>query len=181
MARPAVPDRAFVNRATPAVRQPADIRLQSMIEPHEAPVHQLAGLVWRIVEIEGPIHIDEVARRVSAAFGKTRTGNRIADATVQALKYAKSQAPDGIRPVGDFWLTNAQAENPPVRDRSRESGTLLKATALPPMEIAAAARLIVSESGEMAPEEMVRAIARLLGFLRVGPDLQAAILSAIER
>ena len=168
-------------RLTVPAYQRADIRLQSTIEPHEAPIHQLAGLVSRIVEIEGPIHIDEVARRVSAAFGKTRTGNRIADATVQALKYAKSQAPDGIRPVGDFWLTNAQAENPPVRDRSRESGTLLKATALPPMEIAAAARLIVSESGEMAPEEMVRAIARLVGFLRVGPDLQAAILSAIER
>lgn len=168
-------------RLTVPAYQRADIRLQSTIEPHEAPIHQLAGLVSRIVEIEGPIHIDEVARRVSAAFGKTRTGNRIADATVQALKYAKSQAPDGIRPVGDFWLTNAQAENPPVRDRSRESGTLLKATALPPMEIAAAARLIVSESGEMAPEEMVRAIARLMGFLRVGPDLQAAILSAIER
>lgn len=56
---------------------------------------------------------------------------------------------------------------------------LLKATALPPMEIAEAARLIASESGEMPPEDMVRAIARLMGFLRVGTELQAVILSAI--
>lgn len=168
-------------RLTVPAYQRADIRLQSAVEPHEAPIHQLAGLVSRIVEIEGPIHSDEVARRVSAAFGKTRTGNRITDATLTALKHARRQAPDGIRPVGDFWLTSPQAENPPVRDRSAENGTLLKATALPPMEIAAAARLIASESGEMPPEDMVRAIARLMGFLRVGTDLQAAIMSAIER
>ena len=49
------------------------------------------------------------------------------------------------------------------------------------MEIAAAGRLIASESDEMSPDEMVRAIARLMGFLRVGTDLEAAILSAIER
>ncbi|MFN4128261.1 MAG: DUF3320 domain-containing protein [Paracoccaceae bacterium] len=168
-------------RMTVPAYQRADIRLQSAVEPHEAPIHQLAGLVSRIVEIEGPIHSDEVARRVSAAFGKARTGSRITDATLAALKHAKRQAPDGIRPIGDFWLTGPQAENPPVRDRSAESGTLLKATTLPPMEIAAAARLIASESGEMPPEDMVRAIARLMGFLRVGTDLQAVILSAIVR
>lgn len=168
-------------RLTVPAYQRADIRLQSAVEPHEAPIHQLAGLVSRIVEIEGPIHSDEIARRVSAAFGKARTGSRITDATLAALKHAKRQAPDGIRPIGDFWLTGPQAENPPVRDRSAESGTLLKATTLPPMEIAAAARLIASESGEMPPEDMVRAVARLMGFLRVGTDLQAVILSAIVR
>jgi hypothetical protein len=169
------------SRLTVPAYQRADIRLQSAVEPHEAPIRQLAGLVSRIVEIEGPIHSDEVARRVSAAFGKARTGSRITDATLAALKHAKRQAPDGVRPIGDFWLTGPQAENPPVRDRSAESGTLLKATTLPPMEIAAAARLIASESGEMPPEDMVRAIARLMGFLRVGTDLQAVILSAIVR
>ena len=159
----------------------AEILLQSTVEPHEAPVFQLAGLVSRIVAIEGPIHTDEISRRVSAAFGKARTGSRIVDATLAALQLASRQGTDGIRAIGDFWLTGPQAENPPVRDRSAESGALLKATALPPMEIAAAARLIVAESGEMPPEDMVRAIARLMGFLRVGTDLQAAILSAIER
>jgi hypothetical protein len=168
-------------RLTVPAYQRANIRLQSTVEPHAVPIPELAELVSRIVEIEGPIHIDEVARRVSAVFGKTRTGNRIIDATVVALKYSRRKVPDGIRPVGDFWLTSAQTENPPVRDRSAESGTLLKSKALPPMEIAAAARLIASESGEMLPEDMVRAVARLLGFLRVGTDLHAAILSAIER
>ena len=44
--------------------QRADIRLQSNVELHEAAVHQFAGLVSRIVELEGPIHSDEVARHL---------------------------------------------------------------------------------------------------------------------
>jgi hypothetical protein len=167
-------------RLTVPAYQRADILLQSKVEPHEAPLDQLAGLVSQIVEIEGPIHSEEVARRVSAAFGKARTGTRILDATLAALRHARRRAPDGIRPVGDFWLTGPQADNPPVRDRSTENGALLKAISLPPMEIAAAARLIASESGEMPAEDMVRAVARLMGFQRVGTDLQEAILSAIR-
>jgi len=132
-----------------------------------------------IVEIEGLIHSDEVARRVSAAFGKTRTGNRITDATAAALKHAGRQTPDGIRPIGDFWLTGPQPA-PPLPGPPPERPRALPSP-LPLMEIAAAARLIASESGDMPPEDMVRAIARLMGFLRVGTDLQAVILSAIVR
>ena len=87
---------------------------------------------------------------------------------------AEQRDPD-LRREGDFLLTAAQAVAPPVRDRSAETGTLLKAAALPPMEIAAAARLIRQESGEMAPAEMTRAIARLHGFRRVGADLSTVI------
>ena len=47
------------------------------------------------------------------------------------------------------------------------------------MEIAAA-RLIASDSGEMSPEDMVHAVARLMVFLRVGTDLPAGILLAID-
>ena len=51
---------------------------------------------------------------------------------------------------------------------------------LHPMEIAAAAQLIRQESGEMALEEMVRAVARLLVFKRVGGELAETIAAAIR-
>lgn len=148
-------------------------------EPHEAPTPQLADIVVRIVEIEGPIHIDEIARRISAAFDKARTGNRIVEATRRAVTLAISQG-RGLRAEGDFLLTAQQQAEVPVRDRSNETGSLLKASNLPPMEIAAAARRIVKESGEMPPEEMTRAVARLLGFQRVGTDLAQAIGEVLE-
>lgn len=158
-------------RAAPAVH--------SSLEPHEAPATQLAGLVAEIVAVEGPIHLDELARRITTAFGRARVGKRIAAAVEHAVGLALRH-PAGLVRAGDFVMTPAQAESPPVRDRSAETGSLLKAASLPPVEIAAAAALIRAESGAIAPDELVRATARLLGFQRLGPELAEAIRQAVE-
>ena len=158
-------------RAAPAVR--------SSLEPHEAPASQLAGLVGEIVAVEGPIHIDELARRIATAFGRARVGKRIAAAVEHAVGLALRQGAALVR-AGDFVMTPAQAESPPVRDRSAETGSLLKAASLPPIEITAAAALIRAESGAIAREELARATARLLGFQRLGPELAEAIRQALE-
>lgn len=152
----------------------AELSVKSNLEPHEAPVAQLADLVAKIVGIEGPIHIDEVARRITSAFGKSRAGNRIVDAARRAARFA-IQRDRLLGQTGPFLLTEDQTQNPPVRDRSAETGSLLKATYLPPMEITAAAQRIRSESGDMPPEDLTRAVARLLGFQRVGSDLAEVI------
>lgn len=158
-------------RAAPAVR--------SSLEPHEAPATQLAGLVAEIVAVEGPIHLDELARRITTAFGRARVGKRIAAAVEHAVGLALRH-PAGLVRAGDFVMTPAQAESPPVRDRSAETGSLLKAASLPPIEIAAAAERIRAESGAIAPDKLVRATARLLGFQRLGPELAEAIRQAVE-
>ena len=165
-------------KASPYKR--ADLFVRSTVEPHEAPLSQLAEMVAKVVEVEGPIHIDEVARRISAAFGKGRTGRRIVDAVVKAVR-AATREPRGLKQKGDFVLTAAQEEAPPVRDRTEETGSLLKSAYLPPMEIQAAAQLIREESGEISQEELVRAIARLLGFRRVGSDLAEVIAAEEEK
>ena len=135
-------------------------------------------MVTRIVDAEGPIHVDEVARRVSAAFGKARTGGRIAPATLEALRHAGTAGQ--ILRDDDFWMTDAQREDTPIRDRSAESRSILNVAALPGIEIRAAAKLLERESGRMESRTQVRAVARLLGFRQVRPDLQAAIQSALE-
>lgn len=164
---------AHLQLTSPAYER-AEIILHSNLEPHEAPPSQLANLIMKIVEIEGPIHIDEVARRISAAFGKSRAGSRIVEVTRQATSHAMGTGME-IRKSGDFLMTAEQQNTPPVRDRSAETGGILKAAYLPPVEIKAAAESIAQESGALEPEEMVRAVARLLGFQRVGPDLAEAI------
>lgn len=156
----------------------AELSVRSNLEPHEAPLAQLADLILKIVEIEGPIHIDEVARRITFAFGKSRTGNRIVEATGRAALLA-AQRYSNLRREGPFLLTDTQAGDPPVRDRSDETGSLLKAPYLPPMEIAAAANRIRSESGDMPTQDLIRAVARLLGFQRVGSDLAEVIDGAL--
>ncbi|MEO3387602.1 DUF3320 domain-containing protein [Mesorhizobium sp. CAU 1741] len=158
--------------------QRADIASSRMEEPHEAPMEHLADLVAEIVSVEGPIHADEVARRISAAFGKVRTGNRIVEATMRAVRVAR-QRDANLLQLGAFLATADQVAAPPVRDRRAETGSVLKAEYLPPIEIEAAAKKIQAESGMMLPEEMTRAVARLLGFQRVGPDLSEAIISVV--
>ena len=163
--------------APPYVR--AELSVRSSVEPHEAPVQQLSELVSRIVAIEGPIHADEIARRIATAFGRSRTGNRIADATARAVRLALQRDAE-LRRDGAFLMTSAQAETPPVRDRSSETGTVLKAEYLPPIEIAAAAKLVLKESGEVGQDDLVRAVARLFGFQRVGTDLSEAIRKGLS-
>ena len=161
--------------------QRSDIVVNSGLEPHEAPIPQLADLVTQIVEKEGPIHVEELARRVSAAFGRTRAGRRIIEVTKTAASTAKRNSNGELLSSGSFLLSRAQSETPPVRDRSDESGNVVKAAYLPPMEIHAASEKIVDECGAMEMDDLVRAIARLLGFKRVGSDLNKIIVDTLSR
>lgn len=147
-------------------------------EPHEAPVSYLAKLVLQVVEVEGPIHEEEIARRIASAFGKSRTGSRIQEAGSRAIALALRNH-EHLRRSGDFLFTNEQNENVPVRDRSKVDGALLKAEYLPPMEILAAAELLISESGDMAEDDLVRAVANLFGYRRLGPELANVIREAL--
>jgi hypothetical protein len=77
---------------------------------------------------------------------------------------------------GTFWFTNAQAENPPVRDRAMESGATLKAASISNLEIDAALRIARDDNACGNDADLVRTAARLLGFKRVGADLRSRLL-----
>lgn len=148
-------------------------------EPHETPIIELASLINIIVEVEGPIHKDEVARRVSYAYGKSRTGNRIIDATNRAISSVCS-GNEKLKLINGFLSTHEQFWNPPVRNRSNETGGLLKAEYLPDIEIKAAAKQITTENGSMPFDELVRNVANLLGFQRVGPELSDVLKAHLQ-
>lgn len=155
---------------------PSSFTVNMSVEPHEAPMHLLVDLVSRIVTAEGPIHRDLVARRVSGAFGKARTGGRIQTASDQALARAFRSA--AVVMEGDFAMTEAQRSDCPVRDRSGDNAPS-KAELLPPVEIRAAAARVIAESGEMPREDLIVATARLLGFAKTGKDLRDTIDRAL--
>ena len=146
-------------------------------EPHEVAVSTLADLAKRIVSAEGPIHVEEVARRIAACFGKEKAGSRILAATEAALLRAQSLDRDFLSD-GTFWLTRDQLDSPPVRDRSAESGATLKAAYISPLEIEAALAIARNDNAGGDDADLIRTAARLLGFRRVGPDLQVRIAAA---
>ena len=150
----------------------------SGVEPHLAPIAEMTRVTRTIVAKEGPIHQEEIARRVTSLFGKARTGSLISAAAINSLQPLKASR-ELVEQSG-FWMTPAQAANPPVRDRSSAPPTLQKADMLSPLEIRAAARIASRENGTLSNSEMVMAITRLLGFKRTGADLKAAIEDALN-
>ncbi|WP_349371416.1 DUF3320 domain-containing protein [Salinarimonas sp.] len=156
----------------------ASVRPPKGIEPHEAKLAQAHRMVVEIVEAEGPIHRDEIARRYAAAFGAKRTGARILETVDKALAWARhSEA--ALAEEDGFWFTAVQHADPPVRDRAEAPTTVRDAAMIAPLEIRAAGRRALAENGALAEDEMITAIARLLGFQRTGADLRARIGAAI--
>ena len=158
----------------------ANFTVESDVEPHEAESALLESTVARIVSMEGPIHEDEVARRLAACFGKERAGTRIVSAVTSALKRAARKDPE-LRTDSKFWFTEAQQLFPVVRDRSDEEGPVLKAEYICLSEIRAALELARKDNGGGSDAELIRAAARSLGFRRVGPDLQKRLQFGLAR
>lgn len=152
--------------------QRAQLHVDHSREPHEVHLSALTNLVENIVEAEGPIHQHVVTRRVAQAFGKHRAGSRIAELTLRALRRAR-QTSDVLRNSDEYWFTLAQNEDPTVRDRSDETGAVLKAEHIPNIELSAAIALSREDNAGGDQQEIIRYAAQLLGFKRVGPDLRA--------
>jgi hypothetical protein len=176
-------DAKIIDVPEPVVRQMpayqrAEFRMNSRKEPHEAPLGTLADLAAKIVFLEGPIHVEEVARRIAASFGKQKAGSRVVSVARSALSQAQLKH-TVLMTDGTFWYTKGQSEAPPVRDRSNETGTILKAPYISIMEVSAALRIAREDNAGGDDADLIRSAARLLGFKRVGPDILERITSAL--
>ena len=166
-----VPD--IVVRQMPPYQR-AKVMASRTHEPHEVHADVLAELVGKIVDAEGPIHQEEVSRRVAEAFGKERAGARIYSATLKALRRARQHS-DNLRDSNEFWFTLEQQKSPPVRNRATEQGPTLKAENISLMEIEAALLIAREDNAGGSEDELVRSAAQLLGFRRVGPELRVRL------
>jgi hypothetical protein len=65
-------------------------------------VFEIAPIALVVVKGEGPVHIEEVARRIREAFGLQRTGNRILEHVRASLEHLVQTGQ--IEQDNDFWL-----------------------------------------------------------------------------
>lgn len=157
----------------------ADFAVGAGDEPHLVPVAKMMEIVERIVGIEGPVHEEEIARRVAALFGKQKAGSRIVERVKVALRHLKSRNSQIVSSDG-FWLTKEQQNDMPLRNRSRAPVNLRRANLIPPMEIEAAIRRVLVDNGALAIEEVPRAVALLFGFQRTGQEFRPAVEPVVE-
>ena len=143
-------------------------------EPHLILPSEMAEIVTRIVEIEGPIHAEEIARRrVTALCGLQRTGPRIVAKLNKGISLAVRQGT--IIRDGSFCEL-AVAKETVVRDRSLVgSPTLRKPQMLPSSEICIAVKAVVEAGFGARREEAITQVSRLLGFKATSAQLRDVI------
>jgi very-short-patch-repair endonuclease len=136
------------------------------------PPASLANAVAAVVEVESPIHIDDVVARV-AAMWDTRAGTRIQARIVDGCTLAQRQ--HLVERRGDFLWE-------PGRDvvvRSR-AGTRMTAERIAPEEYRAAVRMVLVTGRGFARPALVNEVRSVLGFARTGAALDEAIGSVLD-
>lgn len=139
--------------------------------------HEMARLVQQVVEGEGPVHTEEVARRIREAFGLQKTGRRILEHVRNAL-IAQARS-GGIERHKEFWQV-AGREVTAIRDRRTVALPLRKASMISPLEYRLALKTSLKAAVGMSRDELVVQASRQFGFDRAGPDFKTAIEPLVD-
>lgn len=133
---------------------------------------QMARWIIKVVDVEGPIHFDQVVRRILDAAGVTRLGSRIKKAFERGVAYAVRN--ESIKKQGDFLYSTHSLE-PRLRSRESLPNASRKIELIAPEEISFAVVKVVSSSFGMKQNHIPEEVCRILGFSRVSKDIREHI------
>ncbi|MDQ4141978.1 MAG: DUF3320 domain-containing protein, partial [Bacteroidota bacterium] len=138
---------------------------------------KLADWIWQVVQVESPVHIIEVTRRIAEAAGIAKIGPRVKTAIERAIDYGTRQGV--FRREKDFlWLPNMT--QPLLRDRSQLPASARNIDLISPEEIKLFIQKAVKESYGITIEDIASATAKLMGFSRVTEDTREQIDILVE-
>jgi very-short-patch-repair endonuclease/DNA polymerase III delta prime subunit len=126
---------------------------------YEQPIPSIAVMVANVVNVEGPIHIKEVIRRVRTLWGHQQAGARIQRAVELGAAYAERQGT--VLRRGDF-VWRPRAEN--LRVRRRNGDPPIKVEFICDEEIAEALRLVLRYQFATSRADLVKRASKLFGF-----------------
>lgn len=159
--------------------------VEALLEaPSGTPIHEtspfvLAQIVASVVEFEGPIHRDEIARRITSLWGLSRTGGRISDSVSEAIE---SGLRSGVLLADSAFITHQQQTTVPVRCRSEvNSPNLRKPEMIPPAELRQAIQHLAAEHVGLHRHEVPALVGKALGFKATSAKLKGLIEEALSR
>jgi very-short-patch-repair endonuclease len=171
---------AAIDAATPGVFpyvEAAIIRPAHIVsELHDAPRGILSGLAEQVVEVEGPVHIDEIVNRIRAGWGLKRAGGRIQEAIEQAVDV--SVRTGRLVSADDFLSIPGREAR--VRDRSAVMSTSLRrCETLPPAELERAVLDLVRTHFGATDDQIALAVSRAIGFKATSGQLRKLIADVV--
>jgi very-short-patch-repair endonuclease len=151
----------------------------SLVEPH------LLRLIHAVVEAEGPISLNLLCKRVAPFWGINRVTARVQGRVAGLIRAAKVRMTEAGEATF-LWPARFEPEAyAEFRVPGGEESARRDADDLPPEEIANAALHVLQRQISLPVEDLVREIARLFGYQRIGQNvdwcLRAGVAVLLER
>lgn len=133
-------------------------------------------VVESVIEAEGPVHRDRLAKLVAGAFslGKVNESRRTAIQRVVPAEYLRGDDREFYWPIGVEPATWRM-----VRTSKRGDGRPLGEVSL--VEIGNAMRVVAEQAGGLAADDLRRDALALFGGIRITKDVGARLDEALER
>jgi very-short-patch-repair endonuclease len=138
----------------------------------------MAGWVKTVVDIESPVHIDEVILRIREAAGIDRAGSAIKDAIFRGAQYA---ARNHKMEFEKDFLWKLPRNKPEIRNRADFPSYLKKIEYIHPEEIKMALIEVVETSYGISRDDAIALTLKQLGFDRSHESLCNYVDKQIEK
>ena len=148
-------------------------------ELHELRERELSEVIQQVVEVESPVHVDVVARRIVEAVGVKRVGNRIKTSLDQAITLALGTKM--MKRRGDFLWKKGMEQAAVVRSHASVANFSRSIDQIAPEEITLAIEIVVAKAFGMQRESIPSAVSTLFGFGRTSEDMAKHIEKIMAR
>lgn len=162
---------------TVAPYQFANLLITDLSEPlHVVSQARLQAWAQQVVEEEGPIHLEEIVRRIREAAGVGRSGSRIQAAIGQALEVLCRYSQ--LRREGQFFWASSMGRVE-VRSRENFAPPYKRIELIAPQEVDAAILLATGKALGITEDDLVTEVLHMLGFGRVTTDMQNVVCARV--
>jgi len=151
-----------------------ELRIPISEELHLVAPELLAAAVEDVVRVEGPVHIDEVVRRIRTIWGLQRAGNRIREAIERGVQIAMQK--QVVARDGEFLLL----PHAPVVVRRRNGDPPARVELISDAELAEAMQLVLGNELTTPREELIDAAARRVGIQATSSGVALRLNAVID-
>lgn len=155
------------------------LRLRSVADISEVSEQAMALAVNTVVDVEGPIHVDMLTRRIGEKLGFSRIGVKIKRAILSGVD--RSVGRRAVQKKGDFVYPKDGAKIV-VRSRANLETKFRKMQWIAEDEIELSMKELVSSCGSIHRSEIVVEVAKLLGVGKASATkLESELQSSVDK
>jgi len=159
----------------------AVVEVPKKVKPLELDERTFIEIVGKVIEIESPIRLDELAKRVSSLFKVARVSPALSEQVSHAARRLASPEARFAAMDGEFVRLAAQARPTPRNRSDVKSSGLRDPAMLPPAEVVELCVLIAGAHVGVSRDELVVECRRQLGFGATGPRLREILEAALTK